>query len=264
MNICPKAPSGSFGAVHSLLLLLAVAGLSIAAAAQGVNSLSQARTLYIAPFTGGAEAARIQQSFVRHLEKSRFQLVQSPQNADAIVKGDGQVWVRGYVAINPRTPTTDRQAVYGGYLSVEVAGADGQPLWSWLATPSKTVWSNVLDDLAGNAAKKLIEASASASLPPASSSPANALRQTTLNAGGATFPAPLYQKWFEDFEQFHPGVHVRYAQIGSQLGDEKLLAGELDFAGSDVAPEVAVSDPRASALRRFATVLGAVVPIYNI
>ncbi|HET6206605.1 MAG TPA: phosphate ABC transporter substrate-binding protein PstS, partial [Terracidiphilus sp.] len=70
--------------------------------------------------------------------------------------------------------------------------------------------------------------------------------------------------WFQDFEQLHPRVHVRYTPEGSQAGDKELNAGEIDFAGSDVAPEVAVDASAASRLQRIASVLGAVVPIYNL
>jgi phosphate ABC transporter phosphate-binding protein len=251
--------AGRIFVVIRRLILVIVVGFSVAAQAQRAESFSQTRTLYIDTFGGGAEAGRLRESLVRHLAKSRFKLVQSPKNADAIVKGDGQVWVRGYIAINPHTPSRDREAIYGGYLSLEAIGANDQPLWSWLVTPGKHAWSNIIDDLAGRAAKKLIEASDSS--PALSVSPAapSALAKTSLSAAGASFPAPLYLKWFEDFEEFHPGVHIRYSPVGSQLGEEKLVAGELDFAGSDVAPEAGAPE-----LHRFAIVLGAVVPIYNV
>ncbi len=264
MKIFSQAQAGSIFVVICRLFLVLGVGISVAARAQRAESLSQTRALYINTFSGGAEAGRLHESLARHLAKSHFKLVQSPKDADAIVKGDGQVWVRGYIAINPHTPSTDREAIYGGYLSLEVIGSKGQPLWSWLVTPGKHAWSNIIDDLAGHAARKLIEASDSSSALSASTAMPNALAQTSLSAAGASFPAPLYLKWFEDFEGLHLGVHIHYSPVGSQLGEEKLDAGELDFAGSDVAPEDAVSKAGASKLRRFATVLGAVVPIYNV
>ena len=93
-----------------------------------------------------------------------------------------------------------------------------------------------------------------------------ALTQTIISAAGATFPAPIYQKWLQGdrLEQLHSGVRILYSPVGSQLGDETLVKGEIDFAGSDVVPEVAVGDAHALNLRRFASVLGAVVPIYNL
>jgi phosphate ABC transporter phosphate-binding protein len=247
------------------LAAILVAVCAVAANAETVDSLAHVKTLYVAAFIGGPEADHLHESFVRRLTKGRFKLVQSPQSADAVVTGTGQIWVKGYITINPRTPSTDRQTVYAGYLSVAVAGADGQPLWSWLVTPGRLTWSNIVDDLAAHAAKKLLEAAEAAPPPAVTASPQpGTLAQTSLAAAGATFPAPLYQKWFEDFEQLHPGVHVRYTPKGSQAGNEKLIAGEIDFAGSDVAPEVAVGASAAAHLQRIASVLGAVVPIYNL
>ena len=248
------------------VLLVIVIGFCGSAGAQSVTSLSQAKTLFVDAFSGGDEAAHLRSSLVRRLAKDgHFTIVGSAKGADAVVTGTGQVWVKGYVTINPRNPSSDRQAVYAGYLSLEVVGADGQPLWSWLVSPGRLTWNSIVDELADRAADKLIAASKA---PPAAASPASVpgtQSQTTLTGGGATFPAPLYRKWFEDFEQFHPGLYVRYSPVGSQNGIESLVAGKLDFAGSDVAPDIAVGDgARAADLRRFATVLGGVVPIYNV
>lgn len=245
-----------------LLLLLAAPAVTTA---QRAVSISQAKTLYFEPFTGGPEADQLRNSLIRHLEKtSRFRIVQTPADADATVQGDGVIWVRGFVSTNTRTPAFDRRAVYSGYLSLEVVGAGGQPLWSWLATPGNLMWSDIIDDLAGRAAKKLLEAGKSAPAPSLAPASRGALAPTALVGAGATFPAPLYQKWFEDFEQFHPGVTIRYNAVGSELGVKTLAAGQSDFAGADLAPEVVVTPEAASHLRRVATVLGAVVPIYNL
>lgn len=84
----------------------------------------------------------------------------------------------------------------------------------------------------------------------------------SLSGSGATFPAPLYQKWFQDFEQLHPGVHIRYSPVGSQRGAEMLTTGSADFAGSDVAPDFILGT--ASHLRAVISVVGGVVPIYNL
>ena len=247
-----------------LPLMLLAAG-SVDGIAKRVESLAQVKSVYVETFSGGNQAARLRGSLVRQLENGqRFHVVSSPDTADAIVKGSGQVWIRGYVAINPRNPGTDRAAVYAGYLSIEVDGAQGQPLWSWVVTPSRAAWSNVFDDLAGHAAKKLEEAASAANSPFPAATGSSALVKTSLDAAGATFPAPLYQKWFEDFQAHHPEVRIRYSPLGSEAGDQMLVAGRVDFAGSDVAPEVVVGGERSSHLKRIATVIGAVVPIYNL
>src|SRR5260370_37636797 len=170
------------------LLLLFVVGFSAVAGAQRATSLSQVKTVFVDSFSGGAEAAHLRDSLVRRLSRSsRFQLVQSSKGADAIVTGTGQIWVRGYIAINPRTPSTDRQAVYSGYLSLEVAGADGQPLWSWLVTPARFSWNNIVDNLASHAPQKLIEAGESAPTTATPETAAGVLAQTRIAGAGARF-----------------------------------------------------------------------------
>ncbi|MFC5864939.1 phosphate ABC transporter substrate-binding protein PstS [Acidicapsa dinghuensis] len=250
--------------LHPIVLLL-IAGLPASLLSQSGMQLSQVKTLYVDTFNAGNDSASLRDSVIRHLSRShRFQLVSSASNADAIVKGASQIWIRGYVSANARNPGNDRQAVYGGYLSLQLTDANGQPLWSWLATPDRHAWSGIADDLAGRAVEKLLEAENSPST--ASSTPAavNALAHTDITGAGATFPAPLYQKWFEDFEQIHKGVHVRYSPVGSQIGVDNLLAGKIDFAGSDTAPEVFNPSAPGSHLLRIASVLGAVVPVYHL
>jgi phosphate ABC transporter phosphate-binding protein len=249
--------------LNSLLASL-IAGCALVAASESVDSLSKVKTLYIAPLKGTAEADRLREGLARHLAGSRFKLVQSPKSAEAILTGTVEIWVKGYVSVDPRAPSANRQAAYAGYFSVEVSSPDGEPLWSSLVTPHKPIWSDITDNLASNAARKLMVA-AEAPRPSGSAPPApGALAKTSLSAAGATFPAPLYQKWFEDFEQQHPGVHLRYSPIGSQAGVERLVAREIDFAGSDVLPAAAVGASAASHFQLIGTVLGAVVPIYNL
>jgi phosphate ABC transporter phosphate-binding protein len=251
------------------LLFLALGSLALgfcsSAYAQGVSSLSDVKTLYVDSFPGGSDADLLHDNLVHRLTTNhRFRIVPSPKDADAVVKGTGQIWVRGYITTNSRSPGSNREPVYGGYFSLEVVAANGEPIWSWLVTPSRLAWSGIVDDLAGHAIKKLLDAAEPSSAPSAAPAVAGKLAQTTLTGAGATFPAPLYQKWFEDFEQIHTGVLIRYNAVGSQSGIEQLVADKLDFAGSDVAPEAISNDAAAARLRRIASVLGAVVPIYNL
>jgi phosphate transport system substrate-binding protein len=88
--------------------------------------------------------------------------------------------------------------------------------------------------------------------------------QAALTAAGATFPAPLYEKWFSSLEEKHHDIRIRYDAIGSQSGIERFRNGEVDFAAVDIP----LSDEMLAQLGRkafhFATVLGAVVPVYNV
>src|SRR5690348_683678 len=55
-----------------------------------------------------------------------------------------------------------------------------------------------------------------------------------LNAAGATFPAPIYSKWFDVYHTAHPNVQINYQAIGSGAGKAQLTAGTVDFGASDM------------------------------
>jgi len=57
----------------------------------------------------------------------------------------------------------------------------------------------------------------------------------TLQGAGATFPAPLYQRWFSDYNKLHPEVQVNYQALGSGAGIKQFIGGLVDFAASDAA-----------------------------
>jgi phosphate transport system substrate-binding protein len=56
----------------------------------------------------------------------------------------------------------------------------------------------------------------------------------TLNGGGASLPAPLYIKWFKEYQRAHPEVQVNYKAFGSGAGISNFTSKRIDFAGSDV------------------------------
>src|ERR1700734_1452495 len=55
-----------------------------------------------------------------------------------------------------------------------------------------------------------------------------------LNAAGATFPFPIYSKWFDVYHTAHPTIQINYQSIGSGGGIRQLMAGTVDFGASDV------------------------------
>ena len=85
-----------------------------------------------------------------------------------------------------------------------------------------------------------------------------------LTAAGATFPDPIYEKWFSEYSNAHPGVQVNYASIGSGGGIAQVTKGLVDFGASDMpmTDEMLSSSP--VKLIHLPTVLGAVVPVYNV
>ena len=86
----------------------------------------------------------------------------------------------------------------------------------------------------------------------------------SINAAGATFPAPIYQKWFNDYSKVKPGTQVNYQAIGSGGGIRQLTEGTVDFGASDMP----MTDNQLSKVKvkvlHFPTVLGGVVPTYNV
>jgi phosphate transport system substrate-binding protein len=87
----------------------------------------------------------------------------------------------------------------------------------------------------------------------------------TINGAGATFPAPIYQKWFEEFHKAHPDVQINYQSIGSGGGIRQLTEGTVDFGASDMP----MTDEQLKAVTKyhvlhFPTVLGGIVPTYNL
>src|ERR1700679_1726895 len=61
-----------------------------------------------------------------------------------------------------------------------------------------------------------------------------AMGAETINAAGATFPAPIYQKWFGEYKTAHSDVQINYQPIGSGGGIRQLIAGTVDFRASDM------------------------------
>ncbi|MBZ5675266.1 MAG: phosphate ABC transporter substrate-binding protein PstS [Acidobacteriia bacterium] len=93
-------------------------------------------------------------------------------------------------------------------------------------------------------------------------------QQVLINAAGATFPYPMYSKWFDEYHKKFPTVQINYQSIGSGGGIQQVTAGTVDFGASDGPMNDMqlkdFQDKRGSAILHFPTVMGAVVPTYNI
>ena len=85
-----------------------------------------------------------------------------------------------------------------------------------------------------------------------------------LTAAGATFPYPIYSKWFSEYSKAHPGVEVNYASIGSGGGIAQVTKGLVDFGASDMPMTDDMLAKAPVKLINLPTVLGAVVPVYNV
>lgn len=97
-----------------------------------------------------------------------------------------------------------------------------------------------------------------------------ALAQAALSitGAGATFPYPIYSKWFDEYKKKNPAVEINYQSIGSGGGIRQVTEGTVDFGASDgpMSDEQlkAFQDKHGFAVLHFPTVLGADVPTYNI
>src|ERR1700693_6200830 len=67
-----------------------------------------------------------------------------------------------------------------------------------------------------------------------SPSKAKAAGSVLINGAGATFPNPIYAKWFDEYHKVHPDVSINYQSLGSGAGIRQLLTGTVDFGASDV------------------------------
>jgi len=92
---------------------------------------------------------------------------------------------------------------------------------------------------------------------------AGATAAPTITAAGATFPFPIYSKWFQQYKE-KSGIQINYQSIGSGGGIKQLTEGTVDFGASDKPmTDKQIGDMKVKPLH-FPTVMGAVVPVYNV
>ncbi len=91
-----------------------------------------------------------------------------------------------------------------------------------------------------------------------------AVAQVNLNGAGATFPYPIYSKWFSEFHKANPNIQINYHSIGSGGGIRQLTVGSVVFGASDgPMTDEQLAEAKVKILH-VPTVLGSVVPAYNI
>jgi phosphate transport system substrate-binding protein len=92
----------------------------------------------------------------------------------------------------------------------------------------------------------------------------SAAQAQTITAAGATFPYPIYSKWFSEYSAGHPGVQINYQSIGSGGGIKQVCSGTVDFGASDMPMTDDLLKSCGVKLIHIPTVLGADVPAYNV
>ena len=92
----------------------------------------------------------------------------------------------------------------------------------------------------------------------------SAAQAQKITGAGATFPYPIYSKWFSEYSAAHPGVEINYQSIGSGGGIRQVTGGTVDFGASDMPMDDATLAASKVKLVHIPTVLGAVVPVFNV
>src|SRR5580704_10884163 len=89
-------------------------------------------------------------------------------------------------------------------------------------------------------------------------------QRVQINGAGATFPNPIYSKWFSEYNKMHPDVAINYQSIGSGGGIQQITKETVFFGATDgpMTDEQLRGAP--GPIMHFPTVLGAVVPVYNL
>src|SRR5437867_2497231 len=85
-----------------------------------------------------------------------------------------------------------------------------------------------------------------------------------IDGAGATFPYPIYSKWFSEYNKIHPDVQINYQSIGSGGGIRQLSSQTVFFGATDGPMTSEQLQAAPGKVLHFPTVLGGVVPIYNI
>src|SRR5262245_41798819 len=88
--------------------------------------------------------------------------------------------------------------------------------------------------------------------------------QVLINGAGATFPNPIYSKWFDEYHRMFPNIQINYQSIGSGGGIRQMLEGTVDFGANDQPMTDEQLRQAKTKILHFPTVLGANVPAYNI
>lgn len=89
-------------------------------------------------------------------------------------------------------------------------------------------------------------------------------RSILLNGAGASFPYPIYSKWFDEYHKRKPNLQINYQSVGSGAGIRQVLAGTVDFGATDGPMTDEQLRQAPFKVLHFPTVLGAAVPTYNL
>ena len=120
-----------------------------AANGQTAESLSQVRKVFVDSLGREEGATELRDAMIKALHKnSDIQIVTTASEPDAVIKGNGKIWVTGSMRFEPHGGVS--QKTYDGYLQVELLGKGDKALWSYRGTPSRFPWNGIVWDLASH------------------------------------------------------------------------------------------------------------------
>jgi phosphate transport system substrate-binding protein len=248
-----------------ILFCFLISALAIAALGQTTENLSQIKKVYVGSLGDGKGTAEMSARIAERLRASgRVNVMASADQADATIHGIGRIWTTGYTSIGVHPSRANREPVFDGFLSVNLDSKSGATLWSYLVTPSKFSVKRITNDLADQIVQKLLDALQHHTPETQAAAIPSSAEEISIHGAGATFPWPLYQKWFESYEQKAPNTRITYDPVGSESGIQRLSERSVDFAASDMPLSDQAMSQSSARFLHFASVLGAVVPIYNL
>jgi hypothetical protein len=124
------------------------------------HQVIEIRRVYVETFAVKGGSDKLRRDVIAQLRKlNLISLVSTKSAADAVLSGDGEIWVKGYRSLNPRSGRSPSNGtpVYGGFLSVELKDARGETVWSYLVTPGAGS-EDVSKDLSKRIVRHLSEA----------------------------------------------------------------------------------------------------------
>jgi hypothetical protein len=142
-----------------LTAVLACATAAVTDARVGIGDAGAVTRIYLEPLAVKPGSEKLQTTLVAQLKKLRsVSLVTDINASEARLSCDGEVWIKGYQSLNPRSGRmpSNGTPIYGGFLSVELTDAQGDTLWSYLASESST--EDIFGSLVKRVAKHLAEA----------------------------------------------------------------------------------------------------------
>jgi hypothetical protein len=127
---------------------------------QAIDPLAGIKRIYVEPFPLKTGSEKLREEPISELRRlGSLSIVASESDADAILTGNGETWIKGYRSLNPRSGRlpSEGEPVYAGFLSVELADPKGNTLWSYLVNAGPAS-ETISKDLARQIAKHLTEA----------------------------------------------------------------------------------------------------------